>query len=154
MTISFHGPLFDGKVTDSIRKAAKGTQDFALKTLRAKTPVDTGRLRSEWQVSLEGKGLRITNAAPYATYVELGTSRMSGRHMVDQSLPAIASYFQRQLGRELGHQMAAKVIGDAQAPPVTRETLVSPAAKSPGGFKSPRTVRSKDFGKPRPGARR
>ena len=57
----------------------------------------------------------IVNAVPYAGYVELGTSKMAGHFMVQQSVPAIL----RRLDRDIAQQ-----IGDGPQPLFTLPELV------------------------------
>ena len=58
-------------VDPGIAKIAAGIQSDA----QARTPVDTGRLRSGWRVKKDRDGrYTVTNAVPYARFVEHGTS--------------------------------------------------------------------------------
>lgn len=110
MSIEYRGQLWTGKTSPAIRKALDETQRFAKLKLRANTPVKTGHLRASWDVNKSDRGLRITNSAKYAIYVELGTSRMAPRAMLARSLPDIEATFKQALARELGKSLGARVI--------------------------------------------
>lgn len=56
------------------------------KRVKDKTPVDTGRLRAGWEVQATTGALDLTNAVPYAGFVELGTSKMAPRAMLRRTL--------------------------------------------------------------------
>lgn len=110
--IRFYGELFKVNGTTipkAVTKAVASTQKFAELTLKANTPVKTGNLRSKWSVMQTKKGLGISNAAPYAIYVEMGTRKMRPRNMLKNSLPIINEYFETELKKNLGKSLAAKV---------------------------------------------
>ncbi len=112
--IRFYGELFkaNGKtIPKAVTKAVTETQAFAELTLKANTPVDTGRLRAGWSVMQTKKGLGIQNFTPYAIYVEMGTRKMRPRNMLRNSLPTIEDYFKKRLTENLGKSLAAKVAG-------------------------------------------
>jgi HK97 gp10 family phage protein len=44
--------------------------------VKPRTPVRTGALQADWQYVVEGPVLTVGNTMHYATFVELGTSRM------------------------------------------------------------------------------
>lgn len=111
-SIRFYGELFKANgstIPKAVQKAVSDTQKFAELTLKANTPVKTGRLRDGWSVMQTKKGLGITNQTPYAIYVEMGTKHMKARNMVSNSLPLINDYFETQLKQNLGKSLAAKV---------------------------------------------
>lgn len=111
-SIRFYGELFkvNGKtIPNAAAKAVSATQKFAELTLKANTPVKTGKLRDGWSVMQTKKGLGITNQTPYAIYVEMGTKHMRPRNMLKNSLPVINDYFETQLKQNLGKSLAAKV---------------------------------------------
>ncbi len=135
--ISFHGELFQGNViSPAIKKAAHDTRLFATLLVRSRTPVKTGKLYTSWRFKEEGNGIRFTNDAPYAAYVEFGTRKMAARGMLTRSLPEIQDHFHRSLARELGKNLATKIV----APPVTAPSY-SNNFNSGGGF--PVTVSDK-----------
>lgn len=110
--IRYYGQLFtnSGKtIPRAVQKAITSTQAFAELTLKANTPVDTGRLRASWNVMQTKKGLALTNVAPYAIYVEMGTKKMRARNMVGNSMPQISAHFESELKRNLAGSLAAKV---------------------------------------------
>lgn len=67
---------------------------------KRRTPVDTGALRNGFHTDIEvnGKTVHVTvgNNVSYAPYVEFGTSRMAGRHMLSNGLQAAARWLARR----------------------------------------------------------
>lgn len=109
--LSYQGDLWQGnKVTPAIASATEETRRFAVFALKAKTPVRTGNLQRSWFVNKLGRGLKITNNAKYAIYVERGTSRMKPRLMLTRTLPEIEATFKRSLAKELGKSLGARVL--------------------------------------------
>ena len=98
------GPLFERGteiVANAIDDAARAAAQHGAPIIQAKTPVDTGLLRSSWTAADN----RIYNAVPYSIFVEWGTYKMAPRAMARKSLPEIQQYFVEQLVdrlRELG----------------------------------------------------
>lgn len=109
--ISTHGALFKpgATITPAIRKAAENTRAKLLADLKAVTPVRSGRLSSGWSVKLAGNGLEVSNQTPYATYVEMGTKRMPGRHMLGQTLPRAQRHFRVELAKQVGQELGTKI---------------------------------------------
>ena len=82
--------------SDDIAKFNKKTEEKSLKIFRAigfdmfgrivkRTPVDTGRLRNNWQITPKvrlGEKLYITNNLPYAKRIEDGYSQQAPAGMV------------------------------------------------------------------------
>lgn len=54
--------------------------------VRPRTPVRTGALQADWQYEVDGRMLTVGNTMPYATFVELGTSRMRPVGMLQTTL--------------------------------------------------------------------
>ena len=134
--INYYGVLADGfKVTPAISAAAEQTRRFAEKIIKARTPVDTGTLKRSWDIDLEGQGLRITNDAPYAPFVELGTKKMAGFHMVERSMPEIQREFRRQLGVSLGKALASAITMGVEPPELSYNNIADATRKSKGGFR-------------------
>lgn len=130
-SIRYYGQLFTNKgkaIPRAVQKAVDSTQAFAELTLKANTPVKTGKLRSSWNVMQHKKGLALTNAAPYALYVEMGTRRMKPRNMVKDSMPIISAHFEKELKRNLAGSLAAKM---KEYSSVSYETL-----RNQGNFKN------------------
>lgn len=116
-TINFYGPLFSSPdITPAIARAAHVARVFGQALIKAKTPVDTGKLKSDWKVKLEGQGLRITNAAPYAGFVEFGTVKMAARSMMTSSLPEIQAVFVSELYSDIGKELGADLVGKVKQP--------------------------------------
>lgn len=136
MSISYYGALADGfKVTPSITAAAERTRQYAVKLIKERTPVDTGRLKGSWNVDLEGYGLRIENATPYAKFVELGTRKMRGRHMIEGAMPQIISQFRKELGTALGRALAGRITQGVEPKPLDYQVATDPSRRQSGGFK-------------------
>lgn len=110
--ISFYGALFTSgtDITPAIARAANIASTYGLALIKARTPVDTGELKSKWQIKLEGNGLRYTNEAFYAGFVEHGTSKMSARNMLASSIPEIEQVFYKELTQETAKQISAKLL--------------------------------------------
>ena len=66
--------------------------------IRAKTPVDTGRLRDDFAVDINGD---IINEVEYAGWVELGTTKMPGSFMVTQSLGEIGERLAKKIAEQI-----------------------------------------------------
>lgn len=101
--ISYYGALFrEGQpITPGIARAANVAKTYGVALIKARTPVDKNVLRPAWQAKLEDSGIRFINPTPYAGWVEMGTRKMSGRHMLADSLPDINNMFRQQLIKEL-----------------------------------------------------
>lgn len=147
--ISFYGALADGfAVSPAIKKATENTLKFGLKLVKSNTPIKTGRMKSSWNATLEGYGIRWSNDAPYASFVEGGTRRMAPRAPLAKAIPAIRAEFRKQLGRELGNKLAKKISLTGDAPEVLSfRELVSSGRQVSGtsGFKSGATVSTSKF---------
>ena len=134
--ISYYGVLADGfKVTQTITAAAERTRQYASNLIKQRTPVDTGTLKSNWHVDLEGYGLRIVNDTPYAPFVELGTRKMRGRHMVEGAMPLIQSEFRRQLGMALGARLSGIITQGVEPSELTYSNATDSTRVQKGGFK-------------------
>lgn len=66
--------------------------------IRLKTPVDTGRLRDGFVLTIDGD---IINEVEYAGYVEQGTVNMPGVFMVERSLPEIAERLAKRVAEQI-----------------------------------------------------
>lgn len=130
-TINYYGKLFDGDViSPGIKAALEGTREFAALTVRSRTPVDTGRLKSQWNFDISGNGIRFKNSTPYAGFVEYGTSKMAPRAMLTRSLPDIQDYFNKSLANEIGKRLGERIIADSIPAPYYN-TSVSPEPPKP-----------------------
>jgi hypothetical protein len=111
-SISYHGALFDDSeaVTPAITKAANVAKTFGLGLIKARTPVDTHKLKSAWSAKLEGNGIRFDNPTPYAGFVEHGTRKMAPRNMLGDSLSDIAEVFLSELSAEIGKALASEIL--------------------------------------------
>jgi HK97 gp10 family phage protein len=68
------------------QKALDRVADAILKEAENNTPVDTGRLKASWVNERQGNERIIGNTAPYAGYVETGTSKTPARHMLAKAI--------------------------------------------------------------------
>ena len=63
---------------------------------KRRTPVDTGTLRNSWHTDVERNGkvihVEVGSNVEYAVYVEFGTSKMTGRHMLANGVAATARW--------------------------------------------------------------
>lgn len=117
VNIDFYGKLFDDpNITPGIARAANIAKTYGVALIKAKTPVDTGLLKSSWKGTLEGNGIRYTNDAPYAGFVEFGTRKMAARSMMSSSLSDIQSVFIDELYNEIGEELAGEIITDFAKP--------------------------------------
>ena len=115
--IDYYGKLFDSSnITPAIARAANVAKTFGKALIKAKTPVDTGNLKSLWDIQLEGNGLRVTNEAHYAGFVEFGTSKMAARSMMTSSMPEIQSVFIDELYQDIGEALGNDLLSDFQRP--------------------------------------
>ena len=75
------------KVEHEAELQSKVVMNLVLKKAKSFTPVRTGFLKKSWKL-IKHKRLHwsIVNDAPYAAYVESGTPRFSGRHMLKKAL--------------------------------------------------------------------
>lgn len=129
-SINYYGKLFDSpEITPAIARAANIAKTFGTALIKAKTPVDTGRLKGDWKLRLEGNGIRITNDAYYAGFVEFGTRKMAARSMMTSSLPEIQSVFIDELYKDIGEAIGADLLIDFNRP--SYSTAVNGTPKYP-----------------------
>lgn len=115
--ISYYGKLFTNTdITPAIAKAANVAKTFGLALVKARTPVDTSKLKGNWEARLEGNGIRFTNDTPYAGFVEFGTRKMSPRAMLTRSLIDIEEVFIEELYKDIGSTLGADIISGYQSP--------------------------------------
>jgi hypothetical protein len=138
-TINYYGALFDSPdITPGIARAANIAAVFGRALIKAKTPIDTGLLKSDWQVKLEGQGLRITNNAPYAGFVEFGTRKMAPRAMMTSSMPEIQSVFIDELYSNIGETLAGELLTDFARPGYNSAVSANPKYPSVGSALQPK----------------
>ncbi|XAI95759.1 hypothetical protein [Dolichospermum phage Dfl-JY23] len=106
MIISKQGFLFDDISTKEVlQSAVDDVVAIGVDIVGSRTPVRTGNLLSRWDSEdfLDfGIGASIFNDTHYAEYVELGTSRFSGRFYLLRSLPDIEEVFIESIINALG----------------------------------------------------
>ncbi|AND75493.1 hypothetical protein [Nostoc phage N1] len=100
------GLLFDTWQTRQVlSNAVTDTMSQSVDIVGSRTPVRTGNLLIHWDSSqvvstdLEGS---VFNDTFYAAFVELGTSRFSGRFYLQRSLPEIEETFIETIIDSLG----------------------------------------------------
>lgn len=75
-----------GKYKDALQKevtaAVIDIGNDAFSEMESNTPVRTGFLKSRWNFQESSTGFEITNDCEYASFVEFGTGRMSGRNFI------------------------------------------------------------------------
>ena len=63
---------------------------------KRRTPVDTGHLRNSFHADVERTGtevhVEVGSSTEYAAYVEFGTSKMEGHHMLSNGVQAAARW--------------------------------------------------------------
>lgn len=137
--IDYYGKLFNSpEITPAIARAANIAKTYGTALIKAKTPVDTGKLKSDWQIKLEGNGLRITNEAYYAGFVEFGTKKMAPRSMMSSSLPAIQSVFIDELYQEIGEALGDDLLADYKKPNYQSAVSANPKYPSVGTALQPK----------------
>ncbi len=130
--IDYYGKLFDNSdVTPAIARAANIAKTYGLALVKARTPVDTNRLRPAWQARLEGNGIRWTNDTPYAGFVEFGTKKMAARSMLTGSLQDIEEVFASEINKEIGYQLGAEIISSYKTPSYANAGVGSNPEKYP-----------------------
>ena len=65
---------FDEYIHGQVAKLVKAAALYGEKELKMRTPVDTGRLRSNWQTQINPLDATISNNLPYAEPVVAGTN--------------------------------------------------------------------------------
>ena len=66
----------------TVRKAATA----ALADLEAATPVDTGRAKEAWQLSINGDKATLTNTTDYLVYLNAGSSDQAPTNFIENTV--------------------------------------------------------------------
>lgn len=74
--------------------AEEFAEEFVRK-VKARTPVRTGRLQGAWDWDVSSNEITIENLTDYAGYVEDGTERMAGAHMLKTTLSEVGEIARR-----------------------------------------------------------
>jgi hypothetical protein len=114
--IKFYGKLWTGKISQEVREAAEYARTYGLGLIRARTPVDTGELKSKWSARIVSGGIEWSNPTPYAGFVELGTRKMAPRYMLTDSLPDIERVFRQRLRSNINKALANRLFAAYNAP--------------------------------------
>lgn len=89
-------------VSEELTRGLREAGPVLRESIRAVTPVRTGRLRASVNTRLTGSGqlieLRAFSVVPYARWVEQGTSRFRGRFMFRRGTAAAQGRLRRILG--------------------------------------------------------
>lgn len=133
--VDYYGQLFNGDViTPAIARAANIAKTYGLALVQARTPVDSGNLKSNWKAKLEGNGIRWSNETPYSSFVEFGTKKMAARSMLSASIPDITAVFEeeisKEMGKALGASIGASIVSEAAIPTYNNQG----SAKVAGGL--------------------
>lgn len=83
--------MFDGKAKQALEAVGMVAEGYA----KRKTPVDTGRLRNSITYAVDGDSVYIGSNVEYAPFVELGTSRMDGFHMLQDAATKHSNTYKR-----------------------------------------------------------
>lgn len=131
--IDYYGKLFTNgaEVTPAIARAANIAKTYGLALVKARTPVDTGDLKTGWQAKLEGNGIRWSNEKYYAGFVEFGTRKMAPRSMLSGSIDDIAEVFAEELSREIGTALGQDIVSSAATPTYSNAGVGSNQTKYP-----------------------
>lgn len=96
---TWRGAAVKDALDDAVQDAMQATAEAAKQAAQDRAPVDTGLLRSSVYADVDARGgsgrrtLVIGADAPYAAYVELGTSRQQAqpfiRPAIDQEAPKL-----------------------------------------------------------------
>lgn len=92
---------FLNHLTGSTKKTLESMGEIGQTRIRANTPKDTGFLTSKNRYQIIGGVLWFINSSPYASFVELGTYRMSANPYMRRGI--IQSYpdFSRTIYRDM-----------------------------------------------------
>lgn len=76
-SIKYSGTLWsEPNVTAEVREAMSEVRGFAEQLIQSRTPVDTGKMKSSWQVNTGDRLLTISNPMYYANFIEEGTRKI------------------------------------------------------------------------------
>ena len=89
MSFSMDLTKFSKKLELMAPQTVKRIGDDLYREIIERTPVRTGYLKSRWIKEANINYTLISNDAPYAIYVEEGTSKMAPHYMVKSSLKKI-----------------------------------------------------------------
>jgi HK97 gp10 family phage protein len=104
----WRGAAITAKITEAVLQAMDETADAAKSAAQERCPVDTGRLRDSIDAIVDQSGgsqrrrLTLFAAAPYALYVELGTSRMAAQPFLRPAMDAEAPKLTQRIRAAIG----------------------------------------------------
>jgi hypothetical protein len=113
-SVNYYGKLLQGGKTNTfvVKKALAESRQFAELLVKSLSPVRSGNLKAGWKVRTVGAGLLFTNPVPYTGFVELGTKKMAGKHMLDAAVDATREQFLTKVSEATGRHIAQKAILD------------------------------------------
>lgn len=133
-TIKYSGTLWSQpKVTKEVRSAMKETATYALTVIKRDTPVKTGLMRKSWRVAAGDRSLKITNSAPYAGFIEYGTSRITPRKPLGRNVDGIVQNFRNNLSQKILKKIETTGRGRDQQRALARQParIISPRQTLP-----------------------
>jgi len=86
---------------DTTKRAARRIAQFARLNVQVRSKHPTGRLENSITVSNVPNGAEVLVSAPYAQYVEEGTSKMVGKHYLGDAIDAVVPGWIKELERKL-----------------------------------------------------
>lgn len=86
-----------GLPADQVKVSLDETVRFASNLIRSRTPRDTGRMASSWDIRVEGGKLVIDNPQPYSGFIEHGTSKIPAFQCASGATSAIEAFFRQRI---------------------------------------------------------
>lgn len=92
-----------GAFNQAIARALEEIGLAAERFAKQETPVDTGRLRNSMThaISTSEKAVYVGTNVEYGPYIEMGTRRYKGRHMLQHAAENHTDYYRRILKKNL-----------------------------------------------------
>lgn len=87
--------------SEAISEAQKNVETEAVEELESYTPIDTGRLISNWKVRGNDLAINISNETPYAKFINSGTRYIKPRNMVKKSTPKIIDLYEKEILKQI-----------------------------------------------------
>lgn len=121
-TIQWTGSLWtQPRVTAEVRAAIKATAKYALPLIQGDTPVRTGLMRRSWRISAGDRSLKITNSAPYAGFIEYGTTKITPRRPLGKNVDGIVQHFRNTLSESIISKIQDTGRGSTQLTALNRQ---------------------------------
>lgn len=84
-----------------INDALKEISEPVVNTIKSNTPVDTGKLRDSIKSKVKDNEVEFYSDVEYAKYVEFGTSKQKGKHMMRDGMMSNVSNMKTILEKNL-----------------------------------------------------